>query len=147
MISYTIKTLIQLTFGVGVAYIIGFRPSLSIYESLLVFLFVALLTLCSVGFGMITATLAKSASSAGKLTFIFIIPQQIFATFIPPIFLGAVNFAKFLPSYYTTDSLTLLFQGLSIYYLGIWKNLGILLGITLIIYRIGIILFDKRKNL
>jgi ABC-2 type transport system permease protein len=146
MISYTIKPLIQLVMGLGMATLVGYRPSTSIAGYLLVIFFLVILTFCSVGFGLITASFAKSASTAGGLAFIFIVPQQIFATFIPPVFLGAAKFAWTLPSFYTTDSISLIFTGTPLTDPRIWLRLGILLIITLVIYCIGILLHELKKK-
>ena len=146
MISYTIKPLIQLILGLGVAFIVGFRPATSITGYLIVIAFLVILTFCSVGFGLITANFAKSASAAGGLAFIFIVPQQIFATFIPPVFLGADKFAWVFPSYYATDALSLIFAGTPLTDSRIWIRLGILLAISIVIYGIGIVLYEKNKR-
>lgn len=146
MISYTIKPLLQLLLGLVVAVIVGYRPANGFVGYLLVIVFLVLLTFCSVGFGMISSTFAKSAGAAGGFAFIFIVPQQIFATFIPPEFMGAGSFKWIFPSYYATDSLGLIFAGTSLAYWEIWMNLGILFAISIVIYVIGIIVYQKTKN-
>ena len=93
LITYTIKPLVQLLLGLAVAFLVGFRPDTSVVGYFLMIVFLVLLTFCSVGFGLITANFAKSASAAGGLAFIFIVPQQIFATMIPAEFMGAESFA------------------------------------------------------
>ena len=146
MISYTIKPLIQLLLGLGTAYIVGFRPSNSFVGLLLVIVFLVVLTFCSVGFGLITANFAKSAGAAGGLAFIFIVPQQIFATFIPAAFMGAGGFAWVFPSFYATDGLALILSGTPLTDSRIWIRLGILLAISIVIYAIGILLYEKNKK-
>jgi len=146
MISYTIKPLLQLLLGLVVAVIIGFRPANGFVGYLLVVVFLVLLTFCSVGFGMISSTFAKSAGAAGGFAFIFIVPQQLFATFIPPEFMGAGSFKWIFPSYYATDGLGLIFAGTSLTNWEIWMNLGILFGISVAIYVIGIIVYQRTKN-
>jgi len=146
MISYTIKPLLQFVLGYGVAYIMGFRPTISVVAYLLVIVFLVILTFCSVGFGLITANFAKSASAAGGLAFIFIVPQQIFATFIPAAFMGAGGFAWIFPSYYATDGLAIIFAGTPLTDPRIWIRLGFLLLISIVIYGIGIIFYEKNKK-
>jgi len=146
MISYTVKPLIQLILGLGMAFIVGFRPTTTVVGYLLVIVFLVILTFCSVGFGLITANFAKSASAAGGLAFIFIVPQQIFATFIPAAFMGADKFAWVLPSFYATDGLALILSGTPLTDSRIWIRLGILLAISIVIYAIGIVLYEKNKK-
>ena len=146
MISYTIKPMIQLVLGFGVAYLVGYRPLNSFIGLLLIILFLVILTFCSVGFGLMTANFAKTASTAGGLAFIFIVPQQIFGTFIPPEFMAAQNFAWFLPSYYATNGIGLIFAGVPLTDSMIWIRLGILTGISAVIYAIGLILHNRNKR-
>jgi ABC-2 type transport system permease protein len=146
MISYTVKPLIQFLLGFGVAYIVGYRPLATAVGYLLVVLFLVILTFCSVGFGLITANFAKSGAAAGGLAFIFIVPQQIFGSFIPPAFMGVENLAWALPSFYATDGLSLIFAGTPLTDSRIWIKLGILLAISIVIYGIGIILYEKNKK-
>ncbi|QEE14591.1 ABC transporter permease [Promethearchaeum syntrophicum] len=146
MISYTIKPLIQLLLGLGTAYIVGFRPLNTFVGLLLIILFLVVLTFCCVGFGLITANFAKSGSAAGGLAFIFIVPQQIFATFIPPWIYGLENLGWIFPSFYATDSIGLIFAGIPLSDARLWIRLGILLAITVVIYAIGIVLYEKKKK-
>ncbi len=147
LISYTIKPLIQFILGIVVAYIVGFRPVNSFVGYLLIVLFLIILTFCSVGFGLITASFVKSGSAAGGLAFLFIVPQQIFGSFIPPSFLGAEKLAYVLPSYYATDSIGSIFTGVSLADGQIWINLAILSAISLVIYIVGALLYEKKKKI
>ena len=146
MIAYTVKPLIQLILGLGMAFIVGFRPTTTVVGYLLIIVFLVILTFCSVGFGLITANFAKSASAAGGLAFIFIVPQQIFATFIPPAFLGVEKLAWALPSFYATDGVALILSGSPLTDSRIWIRLGILIAFTFVIYSIGIVLYEKNKK-
>lgn len=147
MISYTIKPLLQLILGYGLAYALGYRPQISALEYLLVFIFFVILTFCSVGFGLITANFAKTGAAAGGLAFAFIVPQQIFATFIPASIMGADKFKWIFPSIYATEGTGLLFAGqLSETPQEIWMRLGILLAISVVIYIIGIFLYERKKK-
>jgi len=146
MISYMIKPLLQLLLGLAVALIVGFRPATTAAGYLLVFAFLVVLTFCSVGLGLITANFAKSASAAGGLAFIFIVPQQIFATMIPSEFMGAESFAWVMPSFYATDGLSLIFDGTPLTDPAIWIRLGVLFAISFVVYVIGIFVYEKNKN-
>jgi hypothetical protein len=69
--------------------------------------------MCNVGFGLITATLAKSPGAATGISFIFIIPQMFLGTFVGFAMSPSAQAAgRFVPSYYVTDALTsLLLRG------------------------------------
>ncbi len=146
MISYTIKPLIQIILSLGMAFIVGYRPLNGFVGYLLIFAFLVVLTFCSVGFGMITSTFSKTASAAGGFAFIFIVPQQIFATFIPPEFMGAGSFKWIFPSFYATDAIGLIFAGTPLTDSIIWARMGILVLISAVIYLIGILLYEKGKR-
>jgi ABC-2 type transport system permease protein len=146
LIAYSIKPFMQFILGFVIAYAVGFQPDISILGYLLIILFLIVLTFCSVGFGLITANFAKSASAAGGLAFIFIVPQQIFATFIPAAYMGAETFAWGLPSFYATDSLALIFSGVSLLDERIWIRMVGLCIYTLVIYVIGALLYEKNKK-
>jgi len=147
LIAYTIKPLLQFLLGFGIAYAVGYRPLATAAGYLLVIVFLMLLTFCSVGFGLITAHFTKSASAAGGLAFIFIVPQQIFATFIPPAFIGANSFKWIFPSYYATESIGWIFGDLfPLTSVEILMRLGILFAISVVIYIVGIIVYEKKKN-
>jgi hypothetical protein len=147
MISYTIKPIVQFILGFGIGYAVGFRPVIGIGSYLLVILFLVILTFCSVGFGLITASFSKTAGAAGGLAFIFIVPQQLFATFIPPEFIGADSIKWIFPSYYATAGTGSLFAGELLTNPGpIFVKLSILLAISVVVYVIGIILYEIQKK-
>ncbi len=146
MISYTIKPLIQVLLGLGLAVAVGYRPQNGVVGYLLVIAFLVLLTFCSVGFGLITANFAKTAGAAGGLAFIFIVPQQIFATFIPPAFIGADSFKWIFPSFYATEGLSYIFAGTPLTDSIIWRDFGILFTISIVIYVIGLLLYERNKR-
>jgi len=146
MISYSIKPIIQLLLGLGVAVAVGFRPANDVLGYLLVFVFMVIFTYSSVGLGMITATFAKTASAAGGLAFAFIVPQQIFGTFIPPAFLGAGSLEWVLPSWYPTRVLGMIFAGTPLTDWEIWVRFGVLLAFSIVVYVIGILLYERKKR-
>ena len=146
MISYSIKPIIQLLLGLGAAVAVGFRPANGVFGYLLVIVFMVIFTFSSVGFGMITATFAKTASAAGGLAFAFIVPQQIFGTFIPPAFLGAGSLEWVIPSWYPTRVLGLIFAGTPLTDWEIWVRFGVLLAFGIVVYVIGILLYERRKR-
>ena len=142
IISNTILVLVQVVIVAILAFIMGFRPQGGILGLLMATLFMVFLAICSVGFGLITATVAKSSSSATGLSFIFILPQMFFGTFIP-LNDATRMIAMLFPSYYATNSLEMIFNGVALMDLRIWFNLMIITLISIIIVLIGIILFKK----
>jgi ABC-2 type transport system permease protein len=146
MIAYSIKPIIQLLLGLVAAVAVGFRPLNGVLGYMLVFVFMVVFTFSSVGFGMITATFAKTASVAGGLAFVFIVPQQIFGTFIPPAFLGAGSLEWVIPSWYPTRLMGLVFAGTSLTFWEIWVRFGVLVAFSILIYVIGILLYERKKR-
>ena len=149
LLTYSVKPLVQFGIGYGIAFALGYRPpNMTFIRYLLAIVFLLLLTFCSVGLGLITAHFAKSASAAGGLAFIFIVPQQIFSSIIPPEFMGLEGVAKAFPSYYAQNSLY--------YYIFntvepltnpvLWRNFGILLAFSVVIYITGMFVYNKMKN-
>ena len=146
MIAYTIKPLLQFALGYGIAYALGYRPQIGFVAYLLIFVLVVLLTFSSVGLGLITASFSKTGAAAGGLAFIFIVPQQLFATFIPPAFIGADSFKWVFPSFYTTAGLGHIFSGQSLSAPYLWMLIGILFAISLVMYIIGMLVYDMKKK-
>jgi ABC-2 type transport system permease protein len=146
MVAYSVKPIIQLLLGLGAVVAVGFRPVNGVLGYLLVFVFMVIFTFSSVGFGMITATFAKTASAAGGLAFVFIVPQQIFGTFIPPAFLGAGSLEWVIPSWYPTRLMGLVFAGTPLTHWEIWVRFGVLLAFSIVIYAVGILLYERRKR-
>lgn len=142
VISNTLLSLLQVFIVALFTFIMGFNPKGGLLGYLLAFVFVGILSICSVGLGLITATISKNSGIATGLAFIFILPQMFFGTFVPltdttrPI-------AMFLPSYYVTDSLINIFEGKLLTEPSIWTNLVIVSIISAIIIVIGIELFKR----
>jgi len=126
------------------AVLIGFRPNTGVEGILLAIPIAALFSISSVGLGLITATVSKTPEAATGLSFVFILPQMFFGTFIP-ITETTRPIARFIPSYYMVDALTLIFEGE-------WTNTNILLDVGVIsiisvaIIALGILLFRKYGN-
>ena len=134
----------QVVIVLVIAVLIGFRPTSGVEGVLLALPIAALFSLSSVGLGLITATISKSPEAATGLSFVFILPQMFFGTFIP-ITETTRQIAMFMPSYYVRDALTLIFGG-------DWANTNILLDVgvisivSVVIVAVGIMLFKKYGN-
>lgn len=141
IISNLLTAMIQVIIVVILAFILGFRPQSGITGILLALPITALFSLTSVGLGLITATISKSPEAATGISFIFILPQMFFGTFIP-ITETTKQIAVFMPSYYLLDSLTLIFEG-DFLNPRITTNMGILTAVSTAIIIIGVYLFGK----
>lgn len=103
-----------------------------------------MLVLCNVGFGLITATLAKSSGAASGLAFVFIIPQMMLGSFIPGI---PENLSKLVPSYYVTQTLTNVFiRGAHATSASSLQNLGVLGVYSLVVLVLGIVLYNRNRS-
>ena len=145
LVSNTIVSLIQVIIVVITSYILGFRPEGTAIGLLFAFIFIIFLAICSVGLGLITATIAKSSGAATGISFIFILPQMFFGTFVP-ITPTTQVIANFLPSYYVTDALTSLFNGDAISSPNVLIDLLLIIIISIVIVTVGILLYKKYGN-
>ncbi len=108
--SYLVIALIQAAIMFAMTYALGFRPDVGIPVYGFAFLLVLVFSVSNVGFGLITATIAKSSGAATGLSFLFLLPQMFLGTFVGASLSGAAQVAgKAVPSYYVTDALTSLF--------------------------------------
>jgi len=109
-ISNMMGALIQTIMVFVMAFLVGYRPGGGIVSFALAFTLVLIFSLCNVGFGLITATVAKSSGAATGISFIFILPQMFLGTFVGAALSStAQSISRFVPSYYVTDALTSLF--------------------------------------
>ncbi len=144
IITNMLIAILQVVVVVVMAVLIGFRPNSGVEGIFLALPIAALFSLSSVGLGLITATVSKTPEAATGISFVFILPQMFFGTFIP-LTDTTRQIAMFMPSYYVLDTLTLIFGG-------DWTNPSILLDVGVIsiisvaIVTIGILLFKKYGN-
>jgi ABC-2 type transport system permease protein len=126
---------------VVLAFILGFRPNSGIDGILLALPITSIFSLTSAGLGLITATISKTPEAATGISFIFILPQMFFGTFIP-ITETTKQIATFMPSYYLLDSLKLIFEG-NLMEHRILTNIIILFAVSVVIIVLGVSLFSK----
>jgi ABC-type multidrug transport system permease subunit len=145
VLSYMVIALVQAALVFVMVYLMGFRPNVGVPIYAFAFILVLLFSLSNVGFGLITATIAKSPGAATGLSFLFVLPQLFLGTFVGASLSSVAQVAgKFVPSYYVTDALTSLFlRGAA------FTSPAILLDITTVsvscvaILAVGIILYGK----
>lgn len=139
MIIATFQALIVLL----VARLLGYEPMGGLLGLLVASLFLALLAITAVGLGLITAAVAKDSGAAGGLAVIFILPMMMFGTFLAVFSDMTRNIARFMPNYYVTDSLSVIFQTGGVTDPVIWQNMLILAAISLVLVVVGIQVFKK----
>ena len=144
-ISNMFAALIQVALVFAMAYLVGYRPNVDGASFALAFVIMSIFALCNVGFGLVTATLAKSPGSATGIAFIFIMPQMFLGTFVGFALSPTAQAAgKFVPSYYVTDALTSLFlRGAPVSSPTILLDLSVVSICSVIALLLGIVLFRK----
>jgi len=144
-LSYMVIALVQAALVFVMVYIMGFRPAVGIAVYIFAFVLVLVFSLSNVGFGLITATIAKSSGAATGLSFLFVLPQLFLGTFVGASLSSSAQIAgKFVPSYYVTDALTSLFlRGAAITSSTILLDLATVSVSCIAILAIGIILYAK----
>jgi len=139
-IAYMITGILQIAVVFIAAGFMGFNIGNDPIKILFAFVLTLLLVLCNVGFGLITATIAKTPGTATGIAFIFILPQMFFGTFVPI----SGDFIKVVPSYYVTDALTSIFlRGAEITSEIIISDFLILIFYGVIVIISGIAIFAK----
>jgi len=145
IISNMIIAIVQVVVVLVLAYLLGFKPENSFEGIFLALPVTAIFALSSVGLGLITATVSKNPEMGIGLSFLFILPQMFFGTFMP-LSSSTQEIAKFVPSHYLFDALKLIFEGN-------WMNtqfffdLVIISAVSVFIVIIGIVLFEKYGNI
>ena len=145
VLSYTVIALIQAVIMFAMTYALGFRPDIGVPVYVFAFILVLVFSLSNIGFGLITASIAKSSSAATGLSFLFVLPQLFLGTFVGASLSGGAQIAgKFVPSYYVTDALTSLFlRGASLGSVTILVDLAVVSVSCVAILAIGIVLYAK----
>jgi ABC-type multidrug transport system permease subunit len=129
-----------------VARLLGYVPLGGLVGVLLTCLFLALLAVSAVGLGLITAAVAKNSGAAGGLAVIFIVPMMMFGGLLVVFNETTRNIARFMPNFYVSDSLSVIFHTGSVSDLVIWQNMLILTIISAVLLVAGIQLFSRVRN-
>lgn len=146
IISNMILSMLQVFIVFILALPFGFNPKSNIIGLLFAFLLMAIFSLSSVGLGLITATISKSSGTATGLSFLFILPQMFFGTFMP-ITDTTRTIAMFLPSYYATDAISSIYSGASLLSSNIIIDFAFVSVISIVIIILGIFIFKKFRNI
>jgi ABC-2 type transport system permease protein len=145
VLSYMAIALVQAALVFVMVYLMGFRPNVGIPVYAFAFVLVLVFSLSNVGFGLITATIAKSSGAATGISFLFVLPQLFLGTFVGASLSSAAQVAgKFVPSYYVTDALTSLFlRGAAFTSPTILLDFAAVSASCVAILAVGIILYGK----
>jgi ABC-2 type transport system permease protein len=145
VVSYMIIALVQAALVFAMMYAMDFRPQVGLPTYAFAFVLVLLFSLSNVGFGLITATIAKTSGAATGLSFLFVLPQLFLGTFVgASLSSGAQIAGKFVPSYYVTDALTSLFlRGATLTSITVVLDTMIVSVFCVAILAIGIVLYGK----
>jgi ABC-type Na+ efflux pump permease subunit len=145
VVSYTGIALIQAALVFAMTYALGFRPQVGALTYGFAFITVLVFSLSNVGFGLITATISKSASAATGLSFLFVLPQLFLGTFVgASLSSGAQVAGKFVPSYYVTNALTSFFlRGAAVTSPTVLVDLAVVSLSCVAILAIGIVLYAR----
>jgi len=137
--------LVQASLVFLMAYLMGFRPNADMPVYLFAFFMVLIFSLSNIGFGLITATIAKTPGAATGISFIFLLPQLFLGTFVGASLSTSAQIAgRFVPSYYVTDALTsLLLRGAAITSPLVMLDIAIVSVFSIAILVIGVILYAK----
>jgi ABC-2 type transport system permease protein len=110
VVSYLVIGLVQALLVFLCVYVLGYHPLTNVFGLMVGFLIVTIFAMCNIGFGLITAAIAKSAGGATGISFLFLMPQLFLGTFVGTALSSTAQAAgRFVPAYYVTDALTSLF--------------------------------------
>jgi ABC-2 type transport system permease protein len=137
--------LLQAMIVFAAAYALGFHSQASTLGIALAFAICLIFSLCNVGFGLITATIAKTEGAATGIAFMFILPQMFLGTFVGLAMSSVAQLmGRFVPSFYVTDALTsLLLRGAPITSPTILLDLLVVSAVSVLVLLAGIVLFRK----
>ena len=145
VLAYLFVGLIQVILVFASAYALGFRSDAGVSGLALGFLIAVIFSICNVGFGLIAASVSKSAGAATGISFLFLLPQLFLGTFVGSALSSTAQAAgRFVPAYYVTDALTSLFiRGAAATSDTVLTDLAAVSASSVIILVIGIFLFKK----
>jgi len=143
VISNMIMAIIQVAIIFILTFLMGGMKLITLEGIILSFVIMVIFSLSTIGFGLITATISKSAKAAGGIVWIFLLPQQLLAANLYPLPPETQIVTIFMPLHYASDALTLLFYGVDLSNLRIWWDLMILVIFSLVLILAGILLFKK----
>jgi ABC-2 type transport system permease protein len=148
VVSYLVIGLFQALLVFACVYALGYHPMAGTGGLLAGFFLITVFALCNIGFGLITAAVAKSAGAATGISFVFLMPQLFLGTFVGSSLSSTAQAAgKFLPAYYVTDALTSLWtRGASVTSPVVLADLAVVLVASVTILLVGVQIFERLGN-
>ena len=145
VVAYLGIGLIQVILVFASAYALGYRPQTDAAGIAVAFLIAVIFSICNVGFGLITASISRSAGAATGISFVFLLPQMFLGTFVGSALSSTAQAAgRFVPAYYVTDALTSLFtRGASPTSASVLADLAAVSSFSVIIFVLGVFLFKR----
>jgi len=144
-ISNMCVAFLQVILIFSMALIMGYTPLGGTPSLLMAFVIVVAFSLCCVGFGLVTASIAKPSGSATGLAFIFILPMMFLGTFMGfTLSPGMQAASRAVPSWWVTDALTSMFlRGLSPTSPTVLQNLLVVAIWSIASLVLGIVVYDR----
>ncbi|MFX1237077.1 MAG: ABC transporter permease [Promethearchaeota archaeon] len=145
MITNLSLAILQAVIIIILCFFLGYRPDSEILGTILSVIFIVIFSLCVIGFGLMTAAVAKNAEAAGGIAWIFIVPQLMFAAVLYPLpDTTMINILKMsMPAHYASDALILLLNGVTLTDPRIWADLAVLSMFCLVLVFAGVLLFRR----
>jgi ABC-2 type transport system permease protein len=145
VITYLVIGLFQALLVFACVYALGYVPVGGAPALLVGFFIITVFALCNIGFGLITAAIAKSAGAATGISFVFLMPQLFLGTFVGSALSSTAQAAgRFLPAYYVTDALTSLWtRGAAVTSTAVLTDLAAVSVSSVVILLIGVKAFNR----
>jgi ABC-2 type transport system permease protein len=145
VISYLVIGLFQALLVFACVYALGYVPVGGAAALLVGFFIITVFALCNIGFGLITAAIARSAGAATGISFVFLMPQLFLGTFVGSALSSTAQAAgRFLPAYYVTDALTSLWtRGAAVTSAAVLTDLAAVSISSVVILLVGVQVFRR----
>jgi ABC-2 type transport system permease protein len=145
VLSYLVIGLFQAMLVFACVYALGYVPVGGVTALLVGFSLITVFALCNIGFGLITAAVAKSAGAATGISFIFLMPQLFLGTFVGSALSSTAQaVGRLLPAYYVTDALTSLWtRGAAVTSTAVLTDMAAVSASSVVILLVGIQVFKR----
>lgn len=145
VLSYLLIGVAQALLVFVSAYGLGYRPDAGLAGIGIGLLIASVFSVCNVGFGLITASVSRTAGAATGISFLFLLPQMFLGTYVGMALSSSAQSAgRFVPSFYVTDALTSLFtRGAAVTSTTVLSDLAIVGSSSVIVLLVGIALFRR----
>ena len=145
VLSYLLIGAAQALLVFASAYALGYRPDAGLAGVGTGLLIASVFSVCNVGFGLITASVSKTAGAATGISFLFLLPQMFLGTYVGMALSSSAQAAgRFVPAFYVTDALTSLFtRGAGVTSAAVLSDLAVVGSFSVAILFVGIVLFKR----